>query len=358
MFWTIAAAVLFAAAALTLSPLLRTRSAWQALAIALIFLLPAGAFWLYQGVGTPAAIHLASARPTAPANAHTPGAAEIDSMIASLQAKLAERPDDLDGWMLLARTLKATQQFPQALEALEHARRLAPDNPFIAVDLLETQIYLSPEGTITAAMTTSLEQALEVQPDMEKALWLLGIGAAQAGDDTRAIAYWESLLGLVEPGSSVAASVQSQVDAAKARLGLPADANAIAVTAEHPADSPDDGSWPGIRVIIKAGTNPAATIPAGGVLYVIIRSASSSAGPPVGVRRIIGPQLPLEMTITDQDSMIKERQISTMNEVSLQARISLTGSPSATTGDWQSAPTQVTLDEAESIELVIDQRVD
>ena len=62
-------------------------------------------------------------------------------------------------------------------------------------------------------------------------------------------------------------------------------------------------------------------------------------GPPLGVRRIIDPVLPLEITISDQDSMLEERQISSESEVQLQARISLTGSPAAGSGDWQSAAT-------------------
>jgi cytochrome c-type biogenesis protein CcmH len=384
MFWTIAVAVLFAAALITLFPLLRARSLWQAAALALIFLVPAGAVLLYKEIGTPAAIDMSAPR-TRPATAaaagaetHSPESAEMDSMIAGLRSKLAENPEDLDGWMLLARTLRATQQFPAAMEALENANRLSPDNPYIMVDIVETRIYMSPGGQITPEMTATLQQALEMQPDLQKALWLLGIAASQAGDDAFAIAYWESLLEQVEPGSNVAKSVQVQVDAAKARMGMvteeapgaapamapsmaPSMAPAMApaaTAAETPVAPPDDGSWPGIKLTVKAGEAAQNSIPAGGVLYVVIRSPGVAMGPPIGVRRVIGPQLPLEMTISDQDSMIKERQISAETEVQFQARISLTGSPSATPGDWQSKPVVVKLDSNDSVEMIIDQRVE
>jgi len=368
MFWTIAAAVLFVAALITLFPLLRTRSLWQALAIALVFVVPAGTVLLYKQVGTPAAINLAPARAPASAaagnEAHSPESAEIDAMIDGLRAKLAENPNDLEGWMLLARTLRATQQFPAALEALETAERLSPDNPFITVDRVETQIYMSPDGAITPEMTSTLQQALETQPDLQKALWLLGIAAFQAGDDAFAISYWETLLGQVEPGSNVARSVQAQIDAAKARMGMDVEPPAVpeAVVAEASAEigpvTTDDGSWPGVRTVIRAGADAQSRIPAGGVLYVMVRSPGPAVGPPMGVRRIIGPELPLEIVINDQDSMIKERQISSGTEVQLQARISLTGSPTAGPGDWQSQPVIVNLDHAETVELIIDQRVE
>jgi cytochrome c-type biogenesis protein CcmH len=370
MFWTIAAAVLFAAAIMTLSPLLRARSPWQALALALVFVLPAGAVYLYKEIGTPAAIGMVkpaqrTAATTPPANeAHSPDSAEMDAMIASLQSRLAENPQDLDGWMLLARTFKATRHFPEALEALETANRLSPGNPFIMVEITETQIYMSQGGTITPEMTQTLQQALEMQPDMQKALWLLGIAASQAGDDAFAITYWETLLEQIEPGSNVASAVQDQINTAKARMGMAVEEAGINETevaetpSAPPAEPTADGSWPGVGLTVKADPDSRSEIPEGGVLFVVIRSPGPAVGPPIGVRRIIGPTLPLEITISDQDAMIKERLISAETEVQFQAKISLTGSPTASAGDWQSQPVTVKLDGTESVELVIDQRVE
>ena len=73
-------------------------------------------------------------------------------------------------------------------------------------------------------------------------------------------------------------------------------------------------------------------------MFVVIRSAGMAMGPPLGVRRVIGPQFPLEITLTDADSMIAERKISLESEIRVQARISL--------------------DSGEPVELVIDQRVE
>jgi hypothetical protein len=144
--------------------------------------------------------------------------------------------------------------------------------------------------------------------------------------------------------------VQSQIDEANARMGT--------VVADTPADVEDDGSWQGIKLTITGDESGQSGIPGGGVLYVIVRSPGPAMGPPIGVRRVVDPVLPLEMTIRDQDSMLKERQISSESEIELQARISLTGSPAASSGDWQSPPLTVALDSAEAVELVIDQQVE
>ena len=131
MFWTIAAAVLFAAALITLLPLLRAKSLWKPLALAMVFLLPAAGLWMYQEIGTPDALDLRPAPQRAPntSESHSPESGEMDAMIAGLRGRLAENAEDLDGWMLLARTLKTTQQFQEAVEALETANRISPDDP-------------------------------------------------------------------------------------------------------------------------------------------------------------------------------------------------------------------------------------
>ena len=353
MFWTIAAAVLFAAALITLFPLLRAQSFWKPLALAMVFLVPAATLWFYNEIGTPDAINLQPPPTPQVANttdSHAAESQEMDAMIAGLRGRLSENPEDLDGWLLLARTLKTTQRFQEAVDALETANRISPNNPRIMVELVEARVFLTPDGRINDEMIATLEQVLEQQPGMQKALWLMGIASSQRGNEAAAIAYWESLLEQLEPSSPVAQSVQSQIDQSRANMGI--------VVEETPIVVEDDGSWQGIRLTVTAGESAQSRIPAGGVLYVMIRSPGPAAGPPLGVRRIIDPLLPLEITIGDQDSMLEERQISSESEVQLQARISLTGSPAAGSGDWQSASLTVSLDSAEAVELVIDQRVE
>ncbi len=352
MFWTIAAAVLFAAALITLLPLLRAKSLWKPLALAMVFLLPATGLWMYQEIGTPDALDLRPApqRAANTSETHAPESEEMDTMISGLRSRLTENPEDLDGWLLLARTLKTTQRFQEAVEALETASRISPDNSRVMVELVEARIFLTPDGRINDEMIATLEQVLEQQPDMQKALWMMGIASSQRGNETAAIAYWEALLVQLEPESPVAQSVQSQIDQSRANMGMMVEETPIVVE--------DDGSWQGIRLTVTAGESAQSRIPAGGVLYVMIRSPGPAMGPPLGVRRIIDPVLPLEITISDQDSMLEERQISSESEVQLQARISLTGSPAAGSGDWQSASLTVSLDSAEAVELVIDQRVE
>jgi len=361
MFWAIAAVALFVAALITFMPLLRGKTFWQPVALALLFLVPAGGLWIYSSVGTPAAIDQQSRPMPHPATQNAQGESDIDAMIANLHARLAQSPDDLNGWMLLARTLKTVQRYPEALDALLKAQGIAPDNPDIMVELAETRIFVTQGGQITDESVAMLERALELNPSHQKGRWLLGIAAAQRDDLEGAIDYWQALLDGLEPNSAVAQSVQKQIDQAKTQLGLPAaEPEAVTTTAEPEgaAGTAEDGSWLGTRVTVVPGENARNRVPTGATLFVIIRSPGPAVGPPLGVRRIVDPILPVDMMISDSDSMMAERKISLEREVQLQARLSLSGSPAAASGDWQSTPLVVPLSQSETVELVLDQQVE
>jgi cytochrome c-type biogenesis protein CcmH len=387
LFWILAAVGLALMTFIACLPLFRNKSGWTPIALALVFALPAAALFMYQGVGSPEGIDVTGIPQagSGAGNDHSMNASDadqIEDMAAKLRSRLTESPEDLEGWVLLARTLKTMQRFEEAVDALETARRIAPDDPFVAVELVEARIFVSADGEITDEMLSMLQAALDQDPSQQKALWLMGIAASQAGEDDAAISYWETLLQMLEPDSGAAQSVQQQINEAKGRLGLesesgagsltesaaPAGAeilaeavNEIEATPESvPAAETTAAStiWAGTNIRIQPGSRLDPETASAAVLYVMIRSPGPAVGPPLGVRRIRSPQLPLELAISDQDSMIKERLISSMTEVQLQARLSMSGAPQARSGDWQSTSVTVPLDSTEAVELLIDQQVE
>lgn len=379
MFWTITAAAVFVAALISFLPLLKGKTFWQPAGLALIFLVPVASLWIYKSVGTPEAIDLTPA-PRAANVTHTQELPDIDAMVSGLQIRLKENPEDVEGWMLLSRTYKSMQRYPEAVEALEKALEVAPDDPSVMVELAEAWVYVSPDGRIGDNSLSMLQRALVIDPGQQKALWLLGMAAAQQGEFEYAIEQWETLLASMEPGSDVASTVQSQIDQARQAMAAPAATAGIEPTASEPAasepaveqaasevstvaetvvaTSAEDSSWQGTKLNITAGDALPAGLAAETVLYVMVRTPGVAMGPPIGVRRVIGPSLPMEITITDRDSMLKERMISSEAEIQLQARLSRSGSPAPAPGDWQSQKVTVGLLSNDPVELTLDQQVE
>jgi cytochrome c-type biogenesis protein CcmH len=122
--------------------------------------------------------------------------------------------------------------------------------------------------------------------------------------------------------------------------------------------APDGDGWTGTRLVVTAADGARAALEQGAVLYVVIRGAGPAMGPPLGVRRVANPAFPLEITITDGDSMLQERPISSEAELQLQARVSLSGSPAAQSGDWQSVAQAVDRVGTSLVVLNIDQQVE
>ena len=367
MFWTIAAAILFIGAVITLFPLLRGKSGWQPIALALAFVIPAAGLWMYNNYGTPEGIDVRGEPQAASEEGHSAESPEMEAMLANLEQRLDQNPDDLEGWMMMARTLKAMQRYPEAADALEQAHAIAPDNPIVMADLAEAWIYETPDGHVTEASVAMLERALDIEPQLQKGLWLMGIAAMQAGDDAFAISYWQSLLDQLEPGSSIYNMVATQINDAQARLGMLPDSHeghdhaengTTDVSEAEPSPAADDGTWAGTRLVLDAADSAKQALENGAVLYIVIRGPGPAMGPPLGVRRVTSPSFPLELNITDQDSMMAERQISSEAEIQVQARVSLTGSPAAQSGDWQSEAKSVELASASLVVLQIDQQVE
>ena len=338
MFWPIAIALLTAVGLFVAWPLLGRGSDWRALGLAVVLVLPLVGGLLYREVGTPTALNAAVQQ------AET---ADFDTAADNLRERLGEREEDLEGWLLLGRSLKSLQRFDEALEALETAQRIAPENPVVRVELAEAKLFASGEPRISDEVRSLLQSALAQDPGLQKALWLLGIDAAQRGDDEQAINLWQQLFDQVEAGSPVADSVAEQINLARARLGM-----------EPLATSPAEGIWPGVTVRVALDESAMATLPSTlpetAVLFVIVRAAGETAGPPLGVARVDQPQFPLEVFIDDRNAMLPQRKLSQQTGLRFQARLSLAGQVTAGPGDLESRPLETQIEAADPISLLLE----
>lgn len=305
-FWLLAIAMPTLAGLALCWPLLRQGGPWLISGASLLLLIPMATLVLYQGVGTPQGIGVKAG----PAIAAT-GETDVETLLAQLRERLAEEPDNLEGWMLLGRSLKSLQRYPAARDALRQAQSLAPDDPVVQVELAEALIFSAGQGQATdPEVRELLDAALATEPRLQKGLWLLGVTDFQAGDYQDAINSWETLLPLLPPGSGVAGSVEKQLAEARARVGI---------------STPATGAWPGIAIAISS-TVGSESVPESAVLYVIARDPAAPA-PPLGVVRVPRPVFPVTVTLDDSNSMMPTRPVSGANQLEVLARLSLTGEP-------------------------------
>ena len=214
-FFLIATAMTAVALAFVLFPLLRGgRKAGQprsvfVLGLGIALVLPLGVAGLYALIGTPVALNGVAAQAGMPQS--------IDQAVAALRAHLQQEPGDQAGWMLLAQTSTVLRDPATARDAYDHALRLAPNNADAMVGWAEADSMLRPDHMIEGRALDLLRHAVQLQPDSQRGLWLLGISDFQHARYADAEATWRLLQPQLEPGSEVAKAVAKQIAIAGAR---------------------------------------------------------------------------------------------------------------------------------------------
>ena len=341
----IAAAVMIAVAlAALLLPLVRqgrksgrSRGVF-ALTLVIAFVLPLSAGALYLLVGTPAALNGVSAEAERPLT--------LSQAIDELRAHLVQQPGDVQGWMLLAQTSTMQRDPAAARDAYDHVLKLAPNNAEAMVGWAETDSMTRDGHMLEGRALELLKRAVQLQPDSQRGLWLLGISDFQHGQYREAATTWRVLQPQLEPGSKVAQAVAEQIAVADTRAGgAPADAPSSA-----PAAAPQGAA---LQVQVTLASAFKDKVAAGDTLFVYAR-AENGPPMPLAVAKLDASQLPTSVTLTDAMAMTPALKLSSVAHVFVGARISHSGQPIAQPGDLEGDAGIVAVDRKTPITINID----
>jgi cytochrome c-type biogenesis protein CcmH len=142
--------------------------------------------------------------------------AMIRGMVDGLAARLEENPDDVEGWLRLADSRGVLGEWDGAVAAAERAAEQAPEDPGVlihAADIMLGAMGAAGEVDPPARVYELYEAVLEQDPENAKALYFIGLGAAQDGNVARARDLWERLLVQIPEDQPARAAIQRQLDA-------------------------------------------------------------------------------------------------------------------------------------------------
>jgi cytochrome c-type biogenesis protein CcmH len=280
----------------------------------------------------------------------------IEEVVAKLAERLSEQPDNLEGWVLLARALSRMQRFQEAANAYKQARRLAGDQPDLLIDYADMLVSAN-GGRFSDEVGQLLQTALQQQPEHIKGLWLMGHWKYQRGDNRGAIENWQQVARQLPPGNEEdAAAIKQQIQLAQARMTDDADTTAPAAETSSSSETATAAGG-SIEVSVTLDAALADKTAPDDTVFIFARAVS---GPrmPLAIARKKVSDLPLTVTLDDSMAMSPAMVLSRFPQVTLGARISKSGQAMSQSGDLQGIRSPVTPGQKETVQIVIDEVVE
>jgi len=277
------------------------------------------------------------------------GHAEIKSVVDNLAARLRDNPEDIEGWVMLARTYAIMQRFDDASATYARLVQMMPDNPQFLSDYADV-LAMTNDGSLIGKPAELISQALAIDPDYPKALALAGTVAFEQEKFDQAAAYWERLLSTIPAESQLARSVTDSIAQARSLAGEGKDESVPLQLAQNsnvgtdipvtpPSVEPEEkgpkvSAVPSISGTVTLDASLADKISPDDTLFVFARA---SQGPriPLAILRIHARDLPVSFTLDDNMAMTPAMKLSSFPEVVIGARISKTGQAVPASGDLE-----------------------
>lgn len=249
-----------------------------------------------------------------PAVADTPAATA-----AKLAQRLADEPDNLEGWLMLGRTYGTLEQFPLSARAYQRADRIANGQNVEAIIGIAESILAQDFDQLSGGAGHLVERALLLEPNNPKALLYGAFAAMSRGEAASARERFTRMLTL-NPPPQIRGIIEKQL---------------LALDAAPPEQggAPAEQGAPAAKVAVHVTLAPAlaAKVPADALLFVAARDPKA-AGPPYAAKRLPA-RFPVDVELSAADAMLPSRRIAAGQQLEIVARVALGGTPTATSGD-------------------------
>ncbi|VAW87036.1 Cytochrome c heme lyase subunit CcmH [hydrothermal vent metagenome] len=312
----------------------------RALVIVLALVIPLFSMLLYMELGSPTAVTgvapvVAGAAEEAPEAGNTPSGKhpdtgdQVEAMVKQLELRMEAQPDDIEGWLMLARSYRFQQRHVDAVAAFEKAMPLVSTNPQLLADLADT-LAMAAGGNLDGRPIRLIRQSLELDPANVQSLWLAGTYDFERGDYEQALSYWRTLKSVVEPGSQDANAMDTNIAEVEARIRA---AGRIIPPEEEITFSSVKGPT-FVAGTVRLDPEYQEKIAPTDTVFIYARAAN---GPrmPLAMLKKQAQDLPLEFTLDEKMAMMAGMSLADYPQIIVSARISKSGNAMAQSGDFE-----------------------
>lgn len=270
----------------------------------------------------------------------------VEEMTAHLEQAVQEQPDSAEAWYFLGRTYMNQERPGDAAKAFSRVVEIAGRQPELLGQWAQA-LYFARDRQWSEELQALTDEALQSDPQELTSLGLLGIAAYEESRYQDAVRFWEQLVAALPEEDPSREAIRGGIERARQQIdGDPA------VEQAQPAASAANAAGTTLEIQVALDPKVVASVSPQDTVFVFARAVS---GPPVplAAKRLTVADLPATITLGDADAMVPSLKISSVEQVTVMARISRSGD--ATKGEWMGQSEAVdTGGEQSAVRLVID----
>ena len=238
---------------------------------------------------------------------------EIEELI---KQRLRKNPEDAEGWFVLGKTYMAQQKFDKAITAYQRTFDLVGNEPGVMFSLADA-LAMQSDGVMLGEPEQLVKRGLEISPRDPTGLWLAGMAAEQRQDYKSAHAAWTQLLPLIQDDPASKAEIRELIQELEQRdpqLTVAVSGGRVLNLSISLSDNIRQLAAPGDSVFVYA-------------------KAMDGPPMPLAVKRLSVRDLPAQVSLSNDDAMLPNMNLSAFARVIVGARVSKSGNPVAQPGD-------------------------
>lgn len=275
-----------------------------------------------------------------------PSPEAINKMVAGLAEKLKSEPKNLEGWLMLGRSYKMLERYPEAVDALTHAYQLSGEKSEVMLPYAEA-LMLTNEGKWAGKPQELLNKALVLDPNNLNGLWFSALASAQQDDKKSAIGFLRKLEAVLPAESADKQQIHELIANTESAM-----TNAVPATSPQPTAS----SVVSVDIQVSLAADLQSDAKPEDTVFIYAQALSGPKMPLAIIRKQVR-ELPLSVSLTDAEAMMPNMKLSNFKQVRLLARISKSGSAMPQLGDLIGVIEPANLLDRKENKIVINDRV-
>lgn len=291
-------------------------------AILVALTVPAVAFALYFVLGSPAGLDPTQVA-APPDQAHAGSDEQMLALVAGLERRLQEKPENAEGWNMLVRSYQTLGRFREAADAYAKLVQLMPGDADLLADYADT-LAMAQDRSLQGEPEKILARALTLDPKNIKAIALRGSAAFERRDYPAAVTEWKKILLLVPPDSETARSTMSNIGEAQRLAGQSVTPAAAAPPAEIVK----------VEGVVELDAALRSKVSDTDTVFIFARAAEGPKFPLAVLRKQV-KDLPAKFVLDDSMSMLPGAKLSNFSALVVGARISKSGNATPSPGDLE-----------------------